>query len=889
MLRSLSIRKKLILGIILGCLVPYLMGGYYIKTTTEKWLYENNLEYSNRMLLQTAKHVDDTILMNMKNLISMVSIDQRIINPGNEINNYTQYNPNTFVKKYSLPESEISAYLKTIKETQPYLTLVSYGTETGGYIEIPEFKPSTAYDPRLRPWYQNAITTDQPVLTEPYITKVSKELVFAVTKSVIQDQKKIGVVSLTVKLESLMKEINHLKNGNTGYINILSSENVFLNSPANPDWVMKSVDDVGLEIFKSLETQNGSYYEGVIDGVSKVFNVYVSPYSGWKYISVIDKSEVLAQSKQLSFILFSIYFMTFILFSLIMLAISNYITEPILEIAEVIKQMATFKFDIFENKRIEDYSHFGDEVGEITRALHTMQANFSELSANIDLMDEEIQNVDIDSPKPYQMALSDENPFVGITHSVNKLLLRVHSSIAQVKEYSEEIYHKNELLVASEEELMAQLEEIESQKEHISFLANHDPLTNLPNRRHFHERLHNLIQSGKRGAVVLLDLDNFKSINDTLGHMFGDKVLQHISEKLEDFATEKVFVSRFGGDEFLLLFECEDGKNETQAYVSKLQAYFNNSITIDLNEVKTEFSIGISIFPDDSTDMNQLIMNADLALYAIKNSGKNNFAYFDEEMAAHLKTKQGIKELLREALSGNGFKLVYQPIVQVSTGEIISYEALLRLKHHSISPAVFIEIAEEEGMILSIGRLVTQMAVDQMCLWREQGLMLKPVSINFSAVQIHDYMYKAFLLDLLKEKDIDPSLIILELTENVFLESREVAVTLMSELRSHGIQIAVDDFGAGYSSLSYLAYLPIDTVKLDRALCLKFLEFENNAVMESLIALAHSLNLKVVAEGIEERDQVQRLKAGQCDAIQGYYYSKPLEAEAVTARAHEGY
>lgn len=889
MLRSLSIRKKLIFGMILGCLVPYFMGGYYIKTATEKWLYENNLEYSNRMLIQTAKHVDDTILTNMKNLISMVSIDPRIMNPGDEVNNYTQYNPSNFVKKYSLLENEIAAYLETIKKTQPYLTLVSYGTESGGYIEIPEFKPSAPYDPRVRPWYQNSISTHDPVLSEPYITKVSKELVFAVTKSVLKDNQKIGVVSITIKLQTLMAEINSLKNGSTGYINILSSKNVFLNSPENPDWVMKSVEDVNLEIFKDFEKYNGSYYEGQINGVDKVLNVYISPYSGWKYISVIDKSEVLAQSQRLTLILFSIYLLAFILFLLVILAISNYITEPILAIAESIKQMATFKFDLLENKHLEDYSHHNDEIGEITRAMNTMQSNFMELQSNIVLMDEQIQNIDIDASKAYQMALSTNNPFSGIIDSVNALLLRVHSSITQVKKYNDEIINKNELLVASEEELIAQLEEIEDQKEYINFLANHDPLTNLPNRRKFHEELERLLQSDKRGAVVLLDLDNFKAINDTLGHMFGDKVLQHISDQLQRFATEKVFVSRFGGDEFLLLFECENDINEAESYVSDIQQYFSNSFTIDQNDVKTEFSIGISIFPDDSTDIDQLIMNADLALYTIKNTGKNNFAYFGEEMAAVLKTKQGIKDLLRDALAHDGFKMVYQPIVQLISGEVISYEALLRLKHHPISPALFIGIAEEEGMIIGIGRLVTQMVIEQMAKWREQGLTLRPVSINFSAVQIHDYQYKSFLLEQLNIYDIDPTLIIIELTENVFLENKETTMNLMNDLRSHGIQISIDDFGTGYSSLSYLANLPIDSVKLDRALCLKFLEFENNDVMDSLISLAHSLNLKVVAEGIEDSEHVRRLKNGQCDTIQGFYFSKPLEADMVLQRGHERY
>lgn len=886
MLKSLTIRKKLVLSILIGCLIPYIFGAFYIKSVTEDWLYKNNLEYSNRFLYQTAKQVDESILNNMKNLVSMIALDAHILDVTSDINSYVDYDPTNFVKKDSDLENMIAQYFETIKATQPYIALVAYGTETGGYVEVPTFNPSAPYDPRVRPWYMNAIETDDVMVSEPYITKVSNELVFAVTKSVVKSNQKIGVVSLTIKLESLMSDINDIENGRTGYLNILSSQDVFINSPYDNAWVLKSIDDIGVDVFNNFEAYNGSYFEAKIDGVDRVFNVYVSPDSGWKFISVIDKSEVLEESKILTLLIFVIYFITFFIILMLLLIISRHITRPIMEISHVINQMATFKFDKFKNKSFEKYTHHTDEIGEITRALNKMHDNFGELESNIGVMDHQIQNIDINATQAYQLSLSEDNPFSGITDSVNDLLYKVHSSIQAVRQANEEVNEKNELLVASEEELTAQLEEIETQKEYIRFLAEHDPLTNLPNRRKFHNMLTDALNRSGKGSVVLLDLDNFKGINDTLGHVFGDKVLQHISQKLQDFAEEKVFVSRFGGDEFLLLFEGDDSQKETFEYIKRLQNHFNDNFIIDQNDIKIEFSVGVSVFPEDSEDMNQLIMNADLALYSIKNSGKNNFAYFGTEMADHLKFKQNTKDVLRDAIATDGFKMVYQPIVDIYSGEIMSYEALIRLKHHQLSPAVFIGIAEEEGLILTIGRMVTQMVVEQMQAWKSRGMRLKPISINFSAVQIHDYQYKSFLLELIKNNDIDPKMIILELTENIFLENKETTVQLMKDLRAYGIQIAIDDFGTGYSSLSYLTYLPIDTVKLDRALCLKFLELDNIAVMDSLIALAHSLNLKVVAEGIEDYEHVRRLIVGKCDAIQGYYFSAPIEADAVESRNH---
>jgi EAL domain-containing protein (putative c-di-GMP-specific phosphodiesterase class I) len=212
---------------------------------------------------------------------------------------------------------------------------------------------------------------------------------------------------------------------------------------------------------------------------------------------------------------------------------------------------------------------------------------------------------------------------------------------------------------------------------------------------------------------------------------------------------------------------------------------------------------------------------------------------------------------------------------------IIGYEALVRLKNHPISPGEFIPVAEDNGMIIKIGRIVTRIAIEQLGQWKSRGYDIKPIAINFSAVQLHDLGYKDFLLELLKVNDISPELIVIEITESIFLDNAEVTLMFLNDLRSYGMKIAIDDFGTGYSSLSYLTFLPVDTIKLDRTICVKFLELENIAVIDSLISLAHSLNLKVVAEGIEVYEQVRRLQVGKCDAIQGYYFSKPLTPEDV--------
>lgn len=882
MFEKFSIRNKLIISIFIGCLIPYLIGGLYIKNKTEDWLYNNYIERTNLFLRQTATDVDAAILKNMDNLVSMIAMDERIINVDSTVNSYINYDASTFKPHTSESESEIMAYFRTIKDNHSIISMISFGTEQGSYIEYPSFKTEIPYDPRTREWYINTIHKKDTVILEPYITKVSKDMVISLTRRVVLKDKTIGVVCLTIKLDDLMKEINNIKYGKSGYINILSSNNVFINSLANKDWILHSLGDLKLNVFSSIDNYNGKSFEGKIDSLDKVFNVYFSPYSRWKYISVIDKSEVLKQSKVLTGLLIVIYLIMFLVILLVIFLISNHITKPILKIAQAINKMATFNFDMYKNKNFEIYTHHNDEIGEISRSLNAMQENFIELKSKIAVMDEEIQNINIDESSIYQLELSEDNPFVGITSSINGLLQKVHNSIEQIRFFNTEISHKNELLEASKEELTVQLEEIDSQNEYILFIAEHDSLTNLPNRRKFYEKLSNVLANDGRGAVILLDLDNFKSINDTLGHLFGDKVLQYISEKLREISNDNIFVSRFGGDEFLLLYEGGNDESEIIKFIEQLLAFSNKKFLIDQNEVEIEFSIGVSLFPKDSINIDQLIMNADLALYFIKNSGKNNFAFFNNKMLEHLKFKLDTKNILREAIESNGFKMVYQPQVDIKSGEVIGYEALVRLKDHKkLSPGEFIAVAEEDGMIITIGRIITKMVIEQMNKWQQMGFEVKPVAINFSAVQIHDYTYNSYLLDLLKSNGVNPELIVIEITETTFLENKEAAIAFLNELRVNGIKIAVDDFGTGYSSLSYLTFLPINTIKLDRTLSIRFLELESIAVMDSLIALAHSLNMKVIAEGIEEYEQVRRLIVGKCDAIQGYYFSKPLEVKEV--------
>lgn len=479
--------------------------------------------------------------------------------------------------------------------------------------------------------------------------------------------------------------------------------------------------------------------------------------------------------------------------------------------------------------------------------------------------------------------ISIEPKYLKRKDETGKLSRAFNEMAEKLKSTLENLVDKNEQLEASEEELLISIDEIDEKKSVINFLAYYDPLTNLPNRQNFYEKAFNVFKNNRTGAVLLLDLDNFKNINDSLGHIFGDKVLKEVAKRLMELEEleENLIISRFGGDEFLLLIETSIDKEEVKTFITRLNDILNKKILIEEKEIFIDFSVGVSLFPFQSSSIDKLIMNADLALYSVKNSTKKGYAIFNESMNEHFIVKEKILRLLKKAVEDDSFKIVYQPQIDMETNEICSFEALLRLKNNPISPADFIPVAEDNCMIIMIGRIVTEKVIKQLYTWGKEGYLIKRVAINFSAIQIYDSTYVEFLKELLEKYKIDSKYIEIEITENIFIYNKEMALSILSEFRDMGIRIAIDDFGTGYSSLSYLTFLPVDCIKIDRSLCIRFLGLDSTITMESLIALIHSLKLEVVAEGIESQNQVKQLEKCKCDIIQGYYFSHPIEAEDV--------
>jgi len=458
-----------------------------------------------------------------------------------------------------------------------------------------------------------------------------------------------------------------------------------------------------------------------------------------------------------------------------------------------------------------------------------------------------IKEIDLENNISYRMPISNDSDFKFLKQSINNVLNKS-------QRYFEELHEK---------------------RQSIKYLAHHDSLTGLPNRRNFMEELQHELDNNNDGLVMLLDIDNFKDINDTMGHAVGDQILIKISQRLNKFKNGNIFISRFGGDEFLILLKSVNKVPNINYYIDELEEVFDKSFVIEENEMQINYSMGISVYPDDAEDIDQLISNADTAMYKAKHATDSNYVFFDPYMTIQLQEVRAIKDILRNALKNDGFKLEYQPQVNLKNGKIESFEALLRLKDHDISPAKFIPVAEEKGLINEIGRWVTKEAVQQLSIWQKNNKDEKSISINFSPTQLTDNDYLAFLKEIIAQENIKPYLLEVEITESILLENKTESINFLDKLENIGVKIVLDDFGKGYSSFNYLTFIPADKVKLDKTLNDQFLHPNRYDTIESLISLLHSLDLKVVAEGIENHAKIERLKSLKCDYLQGYVFSKP--------------
>ena len=436
--------------------------------------------------------------------------------------------------------------------------------------------------------------------------------------------------------------------------------------------------------------------------------------------------------------------------------------------------------------------------------------------------------------------------------------------------------------------------ELQQSKDHFRHAAFHDGLTNLPNRPMLAENLKFVIERAKQHgdfqfAVLFLDLDRFKNINDSLGHSIGDQLLIAIARRLEGCVRDTDVVARLGGDEFAVLLDGIKNSSEAKLMAERVQERLQAPFNLSGHEVFTTASIGIALSATGYDHPENILRDADTAMYRAKAQGKACYEVFDKGMHVSAVYLLQLETDLRRALEREEFRAYYQPIVSLETGQLAGFEALLRWEHPErgvISPAEFIPLAEDTGLILPIGEFILRQACRQICQWQWKSPANRSLfmSVNLSGKQVAQPGLVKQIQEVLRETSLDPRLLKLEITESAVMENAEKAVTLLKRLKALGVQLSIDDFGTGYSSLSYLHRFPLDTLKIDRSFVSRIDEADENIeIVRTVITLAENMGMEVVAEGVETLGQLVQLRKLKCQYGQGYLFSKPVDAAAATA------
>ena len=471
--------------------------------------------------------------------------------------------------------------------------------------------------------------------------------------------------------------------------------------------------------------------------------------------------------------------------------------------------------------------------------------------------------------------------FAVLTDTFNQMTARLAASQASVEDYQHTL----------EEKVEQRTRELQTATARAYKLAQQDILTGLPNRVLLNQRLQQILALAKREnqqvAVLFLDFDHFKRINDTLGHDSGDQLLQQVAQRLSATIRESDLVARLGGDEFVLVLtglNMAQSAHELLQLVERVRGAFGTPFTVNTQELSLTVSIGVSMFPDDATDAPSLIKQADTAMYAAKEQGRNAYRFFTADMNARIQARLQLENALRRALANQEFYLVYQPQIDMATGLPIGVEALVRWRdpeHGEIQPGEFITVAEESGLIHPIGAWVLETACRQGREWAEQDMLLR-ISVNVSVRQLEQDTWLDVVRNALKVTRLAPSYLDLEITESVIISNADKAVATLSRLKQMGVTLTMDDFGTGYSSLYYLTRLPLNNIKIDQKF-IRGLDHDRNdeAITHAIIALSHGLGMRVIAEGVETPSQFRFLQKQGCEEAQGFYIGRPMTAPAL--------
>jgi diguanylate cyclase (GGDEF)-like protein len=443
--------------------------------------------------------------------------------------------------------------------------------------------------------------------------------------------------------------------------------------------------------------------------------------------------------------------------------------------------------------------------------------------------------------------------------------------------------------------LTLDISQLKASEEKLSYMAFHDPLTGLANRTKLFDRIDQFIKRSRRtqsiGALLYLDLDRFKNINDSLGHTVGDQMLVEVAERLSSRIRAHDLIARVGGDEFVLWLEDLQNIGEAEVVAEKFLSIFNEPFEINSHEYQLQGSIGIALYPQDARERDSLLKNADAAMYRAKEDPKRRVAFYRAQMTQQAKTSLRLETELFQALKNRDFELYYQPKIDAQSGEMRGAEALIRWNHPTrglVMPGEFIPFAEQTALISQLGEYVLERAFEQLRIWRQHSSVEMSMSVNISGRQLNDDDINSLLRIIGVNIDLAP-FIVIELTETFLMHHAHSAVGMLERLKDSGVKLSIDDFGTGYSSLGYLKRFKVDELKIDRLLINDIeIDVNDRVISSAVIAMAHTLGLTVVAEGVETQAQIDILRESGCDLFQGFYFDCPLDAETFFKRYLEG-
>lgn len=468
---------------------------------------------------------------------------------------------------------------------------------------------------------------------------------------------------------------------------------------------------------------------------------------------------------------------------------------------------------------------------------------------------------------------------------IKKLIINPAEILRQYAYYQSSLPKK--MLVTDYEYIRASMvqtfDRLKKEKQELYRISRTDKLSGLPNREALHEKLGWLISVSKRNgsefALLFLDLDDFKTINDSLGHTIGDAYLKEIALVIKGVIRDNDIVARIGGDEFVIVINTYKDLRDLTLVIERIQNELKKSRIIDSYPIESSCSIGVAFFPKDGKDEGTLMKQADIAMYQAKKNGKNQFHFFTNELYEQVQKEIKLAKEIKEGIKNNQFELYYQPKINVQTGAVTGCEALIRWQHPEdglIPPNDFIPIAEKDGLIIELGNWIIEQAIAQQAIWKKQGIADISISINISARQLFHEQFKENIYQLIEKHSVKAEQIDIEITETLFIEDTQKSLEILSDLCTKGLTVSLDDFGTGYSSLSYLKSFPVQTLKIDKLFIDDFKTRKGAVFMETIVAMGINLGMKVLCEGVETQEQLKFLQTIHCQEYQGYYCSKPL-------------